>query len=310
MTGTAPPRPELSLGKKLGFSAVMVVVLLLMAEAAMAWLPWQRLIARDHAVGSGVQTVILSVGDSVTYGDGVEAHEAFPNRLKAALEVRGVDGVDVVNAGEQGADAHRAADLLQRSLQAMPQGTRPIVTWLVGHNSFIQYQWRQAKAPRTGAGGGSEESSGWTPRLFKVLLWSWGAAAEEVPPVELDPRALAAYRQRFEGMARLVANRGGQFYAMTYLVPGAPTADMEPYQQAAFGANRAVDLKLNAVVRELAQEYDVPLIDLERRIRVPPDWDAEWFLDPIHPTPHGHQAIADTLREALVLDGALPQEAL
>ncbi len=310
MTGTAPPRPELSLGKKLGFSAVMVVVLLLMAEAVMAWLPWQRLIARDHAVGSGVQTVILSVGDSVTYGDGVEAHEAFPNRLKAALEVRGVDGVDVVNAGEQGADAHRAADLLQRSLQAMPQGTRPIVTWLVGHNSFIQYQWRQAKAPRTGAGSDSEESSGWTPRLFKVLLWSWGAAAEEVPPVELDPRALAAYRQRFEGMARLVANKGGQFYAMTYLVPGAPTADMEPYQQEAFGANRAVDLKLNAVVRELAAEFDVPLIDLERRIRVPPDWDAEWFLDPIHPTPHGHQAIADTLREALVLDGALPQEAL
>lgn len=302
------PQP-LSLGRKLGYSLAVLVGLLVLVEVLLAVFPWQRLIARDHVVAAGTNTVFLAVGDSVTYGDGVAAHQAYPAVLARELQERGLSEVDVVNLGQQGAGSAAAREQVERGLAALPEGAVPVVLWMVGHNDFLQYRWKRS-SPGTGTQEGEgAQASGRMPRTLRVLTWGMGAVGGEQPRTSLSVPQGEKYAYSLDLAVQQVQARGGRFVVMTYLVPGEPGADMPAEQARIFSAIRDMDLGINELKRETAAARGLSLIDLQARVEVPETFDGVWFMDPIHPTPRGHRAIADTVRQALVMDGLLAQRA-
>ena len=64
---------------------------------------------------------IVAIGDSVTYGLGVEASEAFPGLLEARLNQTADESVEVLNFGPPGYNTFQASTLLQtRAIQYEP----------------------------------------------------------------------------------------------------------------------------------------------------------------------------------------------
>lgn len=58
------------------------------------------------------ETRILALGNSTTWGTGVDQHDVYPNQLERAL---GTDHVQVVNAGGQGANVEKAIAFMRRT---------------------------------------------------------------------------------------------------------------------------------------------------------------------------------------------------
>lgn len=76
-------------------------------------------IVGGSAEAAGKRAVVLAFGDSLTSGWGLEAGEAFPARLQAALREAGHD-VEVINAGVAGETTAGARARLGWSLQRRP----------------------------------------------------------------------------------------------------------------------------------------------------------------------------------------------
>jgi hypothetical protein len=88
--------------------------------------------------------VVLAVGDSHTFGFGVEPDEAYPAQLETILRRRGVRA-RVINAGAPGRNSRQLRDVLPRMLaQYRP---RIVIVWVGANNQWVPLVPDDATAP-------------------------------------------------------------------------------------------------------------------------------------------------------------------
>jgi len=102
----------------------------LLAIAAICGLSWPY-VSSGHAQERPVR--IVTLGDSLTTGLGLPAHEAFPARLQAALKAKGV-AAEIADAGVSG---DTAANGLARLDWAVPDKTDGVIVAL-GANDMLR----------------------------------------------------------------------------------------------------------------------------------------------------------------------------
>lgn len=85
---------------------------------------------RDLAEADLAKSVVLCLGDSVTFGYGVADDETYPAMLQRALDREAPDGFTVLNAG---VNAYPTAFMRQKFLHLWSQGVRP-ATVIVGYS--------------------------------------------------------------------------------------------------------------------------------------------------------------------------------
>ena len=83
--------------RKLATIPLYVALALILVEGIL-WLG-SLLVSSRLVPGVTGKEVVLCVGDSHTYGLGVEPHEAYPEQLQAVLDSIAPDRYTVINAG-------------------------------------------------------------------------------------------------------------------------------------------------------------------------------------------------------------------
>ena len=73
---------------------------------------------REFSQSKTVRTRIVALGDSFTYGWGVEAEESWPKALEQRLRSSGLD-VEVANLGKPGASPRNYADIAEKSISLL-----------------------------------------------------------------------------------------------------------------------------------------------------------------------------------------------
>src|SRR6266550_2312638 len=73
---------------------------------------------RDFSQSKTVRARIVTLGDSFTYGWGVEAEESWPKALEQRLRSSGLD-VEVANLGKHGASPRDYADIAEKSISLL-----------------------------------------------------------------------------------------------------------------------------------------------------------------------------------------------
>jgi lysophospholipase L1-like esterase len=297
----------LSIQKKILFTAFVLALFCLAAELALSLVP--RLLGvrqegqYDGILGGG--TVLYCLGDSVTFGSGVEKHESWPAQLGQQLAERGAR-IQVVNQGVSGMDTKV---ILQRERhnveEAAAKGTRPVALMMAGHNDLIGLGWREWKAPD---GEYAPPTTVQPPRLVRVLRWMAMLLRRQDKTVEIDEKALRSLRRNVKGIRDMLDAAGGRLYLLTYLLPGDPEGILRGNDAAAVKQGRLYQGRANEALRRISGDLEIRLIDIERQTEAPDQWDGAWFMDHIHPRSIGHSRIADTVRRHLSVYGELPMD--
>jgi lysophospholipase L1-like esterase len=186
-----------------------------------------------------------------------------------------------------------------------------------GHND-LTYHGEFKRWHSTG-GGISEQPSWRAPRVVRVFRWAmWtlenssrsdSSSQDYEIPSGMEERVSKA-RANMEKNVLILNERiqslGGRVYMLTYILPGKPPSGLEPYQAEQIIQGRTLQKSGNQIIRDVAEKYGLPLIDLEYLVEVPEYWDGEWFSDHIHPNYRGHDAIAEAVFRYLISNGELP----
>lgn len=292
--------------RRLLYTGAVLAVFLALLEGALSLVsPVELWLRRDEiSRASEGGRLIVALGDSVTMGFGLPREQAWPARLQGWLADRGLAGARAaagVNPRQGWTVVNRAAGgskldhVVQRDEDWLAQrgpATHPIVLLMVGHNDLMSW------SGMGGSAGGLAPPPGpprWTPRLLRVLLWGVGMAREELPT---DLFSKTDVDQFAEGVARLVsASRasGGELVLLTYLVPGEAASDQDPQLARLVHAKREHQLAINALLRQVAADRGLPLLDLARTLPVPATWDPDWFIDDIHLSPEGAHRVGEAV---------------
>lgn len=282
---------------------------------------------RPEAHGGQGDFRVVCIGDSNTFGLGVEPSEAYPQQLEAlANGPSGRGSVTVLNFGWPGLNSSQIRADLRRILEAV----RPdLVLVLIGNNDF----WTVAGSARDGGGGIArvrrtlERHS----RLYKLYRIAVGADEDKgllIHPGRAgsDPEltlhqdlggererelsAIARYGdEEFEfGFVREAGvNRGTRARA-------AAVVEQNLREIVAETAKHDTDLILmtypswqrnyglaNSIIRTVAAQTRSRLIDLTPEFeRVCPDPTCtEYFQESRHPTPAGYSAVAARVMNAV-----------
>lgn len=284
----------LSRARKLGYATLVFAVFLVLLEGALTALP--AVLSRAGAVGGEGAGLIVCLGDSVTFGHGLRPDAAWPARLHQRVAGRTPD-VRVINRGRGGLSL--GALRPERAL-GEPELRDGLVLVMLGHNDFLGWTGEQ-KNPFGNAAEPASSSPGWSPRLLRVGAWMLYLLDHEPPEDKLGPQTEPMVRQRLADLDRVVRARHGRLVVLTYPVPGAPPASMPEDRASAVSASRDAQIAGNQILRDATRAQSLPLIDLERALPIPEVWDAAWFLDDIHLTAAGSDAVAAAVDQHLVL---------
>ncbi|MFZ5477776.1 MAG: SGNH/GDSL hydrolase family protein [Myxococcota bacterium] len=224
---------------------------------------------------------VWCAGDSVTYGTGVDAREAWPARLAEAPNARRL-GVRTENLGVPG---HTFAQAVGVIAKAVPGDG--VAVLLGGHNDCGDLR---AYLPRTLSPAARTVRDALrslaTYRLLVLAVARVAPASPPARPPEASFRACAAkVAAGFDALARVPA----RVAVATYPVPPI-TGDLTP---------GGMNVWVNVVLRDEAARRGVPLVDVAACVET--RGDAGLFLpDGVHLTPAGHE------EAAACVDAALP----
>lgn len=259
---------------------------------------------------------IVMLGDSSTFGWGVEASEGYPAQLRAALAERlrvPLERVEVINLGVPGYSSFQGLILLQRLGLALAPD---LVVWsflsndgaATGENDEATY------AHRLGPAGALLEVLH-ASRAFEALE-GWIAVARArvrpvVPPDPKDPtqRNVTNYelaRANVRAAVRSAHRAGVQIALVAQCVRGVPAelmAEVAHQTGAPFlDATALLDAAIPAIGTEarfaadrerLRERYGAEALASH------PRW-LTFLPDRCHPNPLGHRVVADALAELLV----------
>jgi lysophospholipase L1-like esterase len=253
-------------------------------------------------------TRIAVVGGSSAFGFGLDDDETWPHRLELALGEQGHD-VEVANAANQGHNSFQT--LVRTYLRVLPLGP----DWVVFYES--RNDAGSQPLPPTGAFV-SEEAVPWTttgylstrfpdygPYLRTLVVYlSYRALRGRLPrlggadwyPLHTAPAAplpardvilanAASYIRNVRTLLDACRREGARLVLVTFLFDT---------DRARGPLSRALLLH-NELLRQLAQEEGVALIDLEREFAAVPEKHLYFFEDAYHPSERGAGYIAERL---------------
>ena len=241
---------------------------------------------RSVETRQGLRRIVI-LGDSVTYGHGVDAAEAFPQILERKLRGRGRD-VEVFNIGLPGWSTRQERMAYQRIARKYQPD---VVVLAVCLNDLAELQINLTKPP------------GFLLSLFKrsaTVRLALGASKREIGAVEElftdgdSPRVQKAFRLFFDEVRALkadVAKDGAVFHLVVFpfrfqVEPNAPP----PYAQKR--------------IADFAEAESIPFLDfLPEAMAAPAPKDL--FIDYDHFNPAGNQKVADWL-SSLGIHGVFP----
>lgn len=286
---------------------MVLAVFLGLLEAGLGLLPGLLLAARQGAPLAEGERELRCLGDSVTYGHGVRRDDTWPAALQRWLVEAGQAspgrGWRVVNRGSGGLKIDALTRRELPLLQAMKPEDRPLVLLLIGHNDLLAWGG-QPGLPPSGIRPG-EPPAARAPRLLRVLRWALHQREAPVSALQDLDAALPPFEEAVAQLAQATEAAGGRLVMMTYLIPGPAPDGTSAEFTTALANSREHQQRINALIRAAAARLALPLIDLERDLPAPARWDPTWFLDDIHPTPTGYQAMAAAIGEGLRWSGLL-----
>lgn len=170
---------------------------------------------------AGEKTRLLALGDSTTFGLGVNNDETWPAQMEAALNSRGGGAAfEALNAGVSGASTFQALVYLdKRGLSFGPAA----VLVCCGHNDFDSWNnmtdMEQAAAMETGAAGPGGSPAGQADRsfsdLFALTRRAIGEAGRDVQTLIQGKRPRLTpeeYRETLEKIRELCAAKGVEVF--------------------------------------------------------------------------------------------------
>jgi lysophospholipase L1-like esterase len=225
---------------------------------------------REDVIEEDGRQRILAIGDSCTFGWGAEQHEAYPQRLQAALAATyGPGRYRVINAGVPGyTSRHGLVYFRERGLALRPA----VVLIGYGFNDIV---------PGGDVIAALDAQRRWLPllRLDDALLgvsrfWRWlRAATAAPPPTDLPMRSSPEqYAENLREIVRLARAHGVQPVLVSFW-----WGEPHPHMRA---------------IEAVAHEMDVPLVAYDGP-----------HVDVIHPTPEGYGVVAAQVQRQLEASG-------
>lgn len=237
---------------------------------------------------------IAVLGDSVAFGHGVEAHEAFPQLLEKKLRERGGD-VDVLNVALPGWSTRQEHIAYERIAKKYSPN---VVVLSICLNDAAELQNNLAQPPP------------WLATLYRrsaLVRVVLGASRREIGAVEElfedpePPRVTAAYDRLFreiEVLAHAVREDGARFVLVVH-----------PFRFQL--EQNAPQPKAQSRIATLASNLAIPIIDLLPIAAS--SGGSKLFIDYDHWTPEGAAIVAEALAKSTDIappprDGSLPED--
>jgi lysophospholipase L1-like esterase len=310
------PRRALAFG-------VWLLFVLVLAEGAVRLAG--VVLRRDQTIapGSPGAKVVYAVGDSFTYGQGVDPSEAWPRVLAALLREAGDADVTVQTLAEPGRSSSVAMLEVQKALKAGDARLVLIMTgWNANDGDFAAWAASHAReVPWTARADLWLSHS----RLYRVVKHALTLRNRTLvlDDVEVIPQTtgMALYdfrayqeiaRENLTTIARMCHAAGVPCAFLTY-----PHQDLPPnpytkteYYHALFGRTPITDadylvkdrqpgeIAIDAVIRTVGEAERIPVIDTQPAF-VAATGGGLYLADWHHPTPKGHRLIATTVLAAL-----------
>ena len=269
---------------------------------------------RDREIGPKPpdELRVLALGDSFTYGLGVEEPQTFVRRTESLLRDRAREAVlpaavRVINGGVGGGPFRQEKWLREVGLGLAPD--------LVVHAFFIGNDVYDALAWQKTRGASEQPGRGWRGSLRQSVLldWTWarltrlpvldrwlfdrglryqdyGLHLRDMPQVERQGWELV--RGVLKQEIRLLRERDVPLLVM--IIPSSAQVrygDQRPPEQ---------DNELpNRILEEFLTEQGAPFLDLLPRIEQQPEKDGFYYTLDLHWTSRGHRFAAEVLAETL-----------
>ena len=276
-----------------------------------------RTLPFGHAKSAGKRRVI-ALGDSSTFGWGVEDGEAYPARLGEALDRRvpgkdGKPGWDVLNLGVPGYSTFQGRVMLER--EALPLAP-DIVTWsyLSNDGAMTGEADRASYAQREGKVGALLEVLHRSRAYETLEAWiarARGAAAEKPRSDVRNVGSLAEAGENVRGAVAVARRAGVPLVIVANCVRGSTAAVLAGVAQQTGTPYLDATALVESALPRIAQDPELAP-DRENLVRrygaqkLASDPRLYGFLpDLCHPNAIGHRLIAEALA-GIVADAAIP----
>jgi len=271
---------------------------------------------------AAVEWRVVAVGNSCTFGGGDGVH-TFPDLLAERLRARrrGATDYEVINAGISGLDTQQVT---RRTRSRVADLEPDVVVIYTGWNDLMK------KSPIGQIGDGASAGvAAWLDDLWLVRGLR-KVVFQRLRPIWADPATGPAsrtgrfryfeprrYRDDLVELVRATRNMGAAPLLVT--LPSPLRADLTPAQLAAaritfpsvagtYRVGDFVDLiaAYNRVIRDVARQHDVALLDLADDFAAIPEA-PRYFHDTMHPNDAGMALIAHRLEASLARHGLLAE---
>ncbi len=252
---------------------------------------------RGAELTSGGPVEVVGLGDSCTFGVGVDETGTWPAQLA---------GKRVVNAGVPGYASLQFLGRLRRDV--MPLQPRVVIVY-GGWNDMWDALSGKTASPTSGRQSALHSLRRNSVLVKTVLTLAMAGRTSVTDPKQVTANAAkfepTAYRDNLRAIVRECKSEGVRVALCTMPWPGTDCAEWPklltetrqykvPAVLAEVGAMGPLVEKFNRAIRQAAQEESVPVIDLASDFAARADRGA-LFVDLFHPNERGHGLVAATI---------------
>jgi lysophospholipase L1-like esterase len=251
---------------------------------------------RGREVGSPESRTlrVLLLGDSVTFGYGLEEHATLAAQLRELLLDSGLP-IDVVNGGIPGYSSHQGLRQAERLVPA----TRPdVVVVCFGFNDARDLFASDAEIARAGAGWREARRALFRTRFYR-LLRTWIVRPQRATGTAVARVSPEAYEANVRAICRLSKDAGA---VPVLLETPFQRETRQPYGPVWFTLHEPIG-RYRERARSVSRQEGIRYVEAGPLTERSSQANEGWFLDPAHPNAAGTRVLAESLRVALI--GAL-----